>query len=292
MTGFEDSTGYTRLEVAFGSSGPSDGWLPYAEAVLSATRIEDVWHSHCQKMAEFGFDRMIYGANQFRNYGAFGDPSDWLILTNHDRDYVKQFFGNLLYNDAPMTVWVAQNTGVCSWQWAIDRRARGESSQKENMIHDFNERMGVVAGYSISFEHNSPRSKSGIGLCARRGLTQADVEEIWADKGREIVAYNKLMNLKVSSLPFARNTSTLTARQREVLQWVADGKTVQDIATILGLTPATVEKHLRLARENLDAETTAQAVMKASLQNQLFVVEGVSSEDIQRSGQLMAKQII
>ena len=55
--------------------------------------------------------------------------------------------------------------------------------------------------------------------------------------------------------------------------WVGDGKTTQDIALLMGLTPATVEKHLRLARDNLNVETTAQAVLKAALQNQMFVIE-------------------
>jgi len=64
----------------------------------------------------------------------------------------------------------------------------------------------------------------------------------------------------------------LTRRQREVLEWVGDGKTVQDIALLMGLTPATVEKHLRLAREALEVGTTAQAVLKASYQNQIFVL--------------------
>jgi len=34
-----------------------------------------------------------------------------------------------------------------------------------------------------------------------------------------------------------------------------------------------VEKHLRLARENLNVETTAQAVLKAAFLNQMFVIE-------------------
>ena len=51
-----------------------------------------------------------------------------------------------------------------------------------------------------------------------------------------------------------------------------DGKTTQDIAIIMGLTPATIEKHLRLAREVLEVETTAQAVLMASFRNQIFVV--------------------
>jgi len=41
----------------------------------------------------------------------------------------------------------------------------------------------------------------------------------------------------------------------------------------LTLTPATVEKHLRLAREALDVETTAQAVLKAAFYNKMFVLE-------------------
>jgi LuxR family transcriptional regulator len=41
----------------------------------------------------------------------------------------------------------------------------------------------------------------------------------------------------------------------------------------MGLTPATIEKHLRLARDALEVETTAQAVLKASMQNQIFRIE-------------------
>jgi len=58
-----------------------------------------------------------------------------------------------------------------------------------------------------------------------------------------------------------------------VLQWVGDGKTTQDIALLMGLTAPTVEKHLRLAREALSVETTAQAVLKAAFANQMFVMD-------------------
>jgi LuxR family transcriptional regulator len=74
------------------------------------------------------------------------------------------------------------------------------------------------------------------------------------------------------TLPYS-GARRLTKRQREVLQWVGDGKTTQDIEIILDLTAAPVEKHLRLAREALDVETTAQAVLKAAFYNQMFVVE-------------------
>ena len=82
---------------------------------------------------------------------------------------------------------------------------------------------------------------------------------------------SNVFHLKLLTLPHA--SRQLTSRQREVLQWVGDGKTMQDIAILIELTPATVEKHLRLAREALDVETTAQAVLKAAFYNEMFIIE-------------------
>jgi LuxR family transcriptional regulator len=50
---------------------------------------------------------------------------------------------------------------------------------------------------------------------------------------------------------------------------VCDGKTAQDIALLTVFSAATVEKYLGLAREALDVESTAQAV----LDNQMSCVE-------------------
>jgi DNA-binding CsgD family transcriptional regulator len=54
----------------------------------------------------------------------------------------------------------------------------------------------------------------------------------------------------------------LTAREREVLDWVAAGKTNRDIATILGASARTVEKHLERVYEKLGVETRTAAAMR------------------------------
>ncbi len=249
--------------------------LDYIARLADCHAIEDVWALHVGKMAEYGFDRMIYGASRSHTEGQFGDFSDSMVLTNHDKDYIDLFFGKALYADAPMAIWALNNSGVCSWQWALDRRARDQTTEKENRILDLNTKMEVDAGYTLSYTHASERSRSGLGLCAKRGVTQSEVDALWEDKGAEIELFCTLMNMKIDTLPFKRQGKPLTARQREVLQWVADGKTLQDIAVIMDLNQPTIEKHLRLARENLNAGTTAQAVLKASLQNQFFLFEGV-----------------
>ena len=56
---------------------------------------------------------------------------------------------------------------------------------------------------------------------------------------------------------------SLSAREVEILQWVAAGKTYQDVGDILSISSRTVEVHLRSSRSKLGALTTSQAVGRA-----------------------------
>ena len=67
-----------------------------------------------------------------------------------------------------------------------------------------------------------------------------------------------------SNLPSASD-SPLTAREREVLEWVAAGKTNRDIAAIVGAKPRTIEKHLERIYEKLGVETRTAAAARARL---------------------------
>jgi LuxR family transcriptional regulator len=245
--------------------------LDHLEKLLNLHEIDQIWALHCARMADFGFDRLFYAFTRFRTGNGFGSLEDTLVLSNHDDAYLEQFIGGGLFNDAPMVKWAAHNVGACSWRWIEREMAAGRMTAAEQRVIDFNLRYGVRAGVSISFPDRNVRSKGGIGLCARVGLRQHDVDEIWEEHHRELMVINTITHLRISSMPFATARRPLTARQREVLEWVADGKTTADIALIMGLTVATVEKHLRLAREALDVDTTAQAVLKASVQKQIFL---------------------
>lgn len=243
------------------------------EKLLNAPSIETLWDMHLRQMAEYGFDRLMYGHTRYRTGNSLGDPEDFVLLTNHPPAYMDGFLGSGLYHHAPMLRWALENDGACSWSLMRDMAANGQLTAREKEAIDFNVSNGVVAGYSISFASASPRNKGTIGLAARPGLNQNEVDALWAVHGDDICVLNTITHLRILSLPYAAPGRSLTSRQREVLNWVGDGKTIQDIAKLMDLTPATIEKHLRLAREVLNVETTAQAVLKASFQNQLFVLD-------------------
>jgi len=245
----------------------------YLHSVARCPSIESLWDQHTQKMATYGFDRLIYGFTRYRTSTSLGDPEDFVILTNHSTAYTDEFLGGGLYYHAPMVRWALANDGACSWTVLHEMAQARAMTADEERVLDFNRRMNVLAGYTVSFKSISARSKGAIALTARSDIDQAQVDEIWAEHGNDIKLMNDIAHLKILTLPYSAPNRALTKRQREALEWVGDGKTMQDIAVLMGLTSATVEKHLRLARESLAVETTAQAVLKAAFANQMFVMD-------------------
>jgi len=73
-----------------------------------------------------------------------------------------------------------------------------------------------------------------------------------------LVAKGLVQSVISRGRPPVLQDKSLTARQREVLQLVAEGMTVKEIATTLNLSPKTVEFHKSQIMTQLDLHTTAE----------------------------------
>lgn len=60
-----------------------------------------------------------------------------------------------------------------------------------------------------------------------------------------------------------RPTRELTPRQREVLQLLAEGRSMKEVATVLNITPRTVAFHKYQMMEQLDLKSTAELIQYA-----------------------------
>lgn len=245
----------------------------YLIEVTNSEGVQELWEKHCTRMEGYGFDRLLYGFTRFLTATSFGDPNDFIVLTNHTPAYRKGFVEDGLYRHAPMVRWALDHEGHSSWRALAEQINKGTLDANAQKVVAFNLQHKVHAGYTISFKSVSHRAKGAISLTTRPEMNQDDADAIWARHGQDIVLLNNVVHLKILTLPLPLTNQKLTPRQREALEWVGDGKTMQDIAQIMGLTQATVEKHLRLARETLNVETTAQAVAKAAFHNQMFILE-------------------
>ena len=73
-----------------------------------------------------------------------------------------------------------------------------------------------------------------------------------------LVAKGLVESAITGRMPAVLRDKSLTARQREVLQLVAEGMTVKEIASALNLSPKTVEFHKSQMMTHLDLHTTAE----------------------------------
>jgi DNA-binding CsgD family transcriptional regulator len=238
--------------------------------IAEATSASAVWGHAVGYYASKGFSHINYGFTRFRAMRNIGDPDDAMFLTSADDSYAALYFRNGFYAKTPAFRWAQSNEGACTWTWVREAYLAGRLTAEEVETVKQNQSMGIVAGISISFPETSARAKGAMGLIADPGLDADAVDKIFADQKDELLAVAHTMHLKLIQLPFSNRRRALTTRQREALEWVADGKTSADVALLMGVSAAMVEKHLRLAREALSVDTTAQAVAKAALMNLIF----------------------
>jgi LuxR family transcriptional regulator len=244
--------------------------LALINRIAASGSIDEVWGLATSHFAAMGFQRANYGFTRFRHVKTIGDPDDALFLSTCDADYVKRYFHGGFYARTPVFRWAERNSGACTWAWVKEAFEAGRLAAEEAEAVRQNAGMGVTAGISVSFPDASARAKGALGLIADPGLGHDDVERIFTARREEIVSVANVMHLTIVHLPQLTRHRALSPRQREALEWVADGKTTQDVALLMGVSPAMVEKHLRLAREALAVETTAQAVAKGAFLNMIF----------------------
>lgn len=247
--------------------------ISYLERLIETETLDELWDLHLERISKFGFGRLMYGFTRVWDDKRFGNPDDIVVLSNHSEEYTHGFIFDEFYARSPIAHWALQHSGPISWSRSQLPNGQSPLTKVQREAIDFNAKHGIFAGYTISFPSDRSREKAAMILSADRHYSQEDIDALWEKDGREIYALCTIFHLKAQSLPHHYAHRPLTKRQREVLEWVGDGKTTQDIATIMTLKPATIEKHLRLAREALDVETTTQAVLKASFQKQIFTVK-------------------
>ncbi|GAA3875688.1 LuxR family transcriptional regulator [Celeribacter arenosi] len=246
-----------------------DEVINIVERLLASTQVEEVWNLLLETVTGFGFYHALYGFTHFHTDYGFGDDKDHFLLTNFSKDYMTGYFDEGRYRNGPIVNWALENVGTIPWSWISKNSECFSEAEKETI--EYNRTHGVVAGYTIGFHQGQRRSKAAIGLSMEPFVgTQSQADRIWKESGRFIAMICEIAHLKIVSLPLPMKL--LTPRQREVLEWIGDGKTVLDTAMIMGLNRATVEKHLRLARDALGVDTTAQAVLKASFHTQIYVI--------------------
>lgn len=241
------------------------------EHLLAADSGRAVWDRFATITAARGYPHLCYVIHRFGNHA--GRPKHgWgdcrmnvpLPLAQNLRD------GPSL-SKLPWLLWSCDNGGARALRrFEADQTAPYLTDEGRKLVEVIR-RNRMLAGHAVSLLGLAAHMTGVVMFMPAAGTDQAEADRLWRGHGKDLTALAGIMHLRTAALPFASGQSGLTPRQREVVEWAAQGKTMAEIAHLLGVEATTVEKHLRLAREALDAATTAQAVMRAYLRNLIFV---------------------
>lgn len=246
--------------------------MQHLNVLLRATDIETVWSRCCQVYREFGFEHVVYGYSPDYRGGGIGLREDFLVLSTFGRDFTAELLDHRHYESSITFNWALRNVGIASF--AMDIKDSGLSCfhGPRPEATEFFQRHGLLAGLSIGFPPTRSKGRGVMVLIAPPHLPQDRVDAMIGLHGETLFVIGAIAHRCLMSMPYAQSERRLTIRQREVLEWLAEGKSMADVATIMGVSLPTVEKHLRLARETLGVETTAHALSKAAFLNQVFTL--------------------
>ena len=173
---------------------------------------------------------------------------DATFLNNYPSEWHKRYKAKRYHLQDPVCELSTRNR--LPFTWGSDRFLRNFRKSQRIVFHE-SRNFQVKHGYSIPL--SGPQGD--LGVLSIAGPNERDLRDAIKSAGptlqlNAIVAHDSLMNLLDTP---DDSPVHLTPRERECLLWTSEGKTADDIATILSVSTSTVNYHLSNTIQKLNA---------------------------------------
>ena len=211
-------------------------------------------------MRGFGYDRICYSL--ITDHPSLNLSSGHGVFENYPDDWMQYYFANGYVNIDPVPQYCFNANRPFTWDFVIDhlhisgtQKLLMYQAAEANLLNGIGVPMhgvnGELAGVGMASSTGNPESDRTVlmtikAICHQFHLAYTDL--LLAEDGQEILVGNRVR---------------LTNREREILSWVAEGKSDSDIADILGISYSTVRFHLNNVYSKLEANERIYAITKA-----------------------------
>ncbi len=242
----------------------------YVELINSARTPAEAFERFCAAMQEHGYDRVAYSL--VTDHPSLDLPRQHGLATSYPEDWMKHYRERNYMEMDPVVERVLNSRMPFFWsELTADPQLPTPSLQLMREAEEAGIRNGI-----------------GISLCGQTGeivgvgLARSDAGE---DRDYDFLAGAYLLSV-VFHETFRQMLSqaskpAITPREKEVLCWAAEGKTDDEIASILNVSANTVRFHWKNIFAKLNARGRIYAVTKA-IRLQLIVPGSVRSPDQMR----------
>ncbi|UUQ64985.1 LuxR family transcriptional regulator [Pseudomonas fuscovaginae UPB0736] len=235
---------------------------------LSGSTMDELMDNALVMAGHLGFDALVYDYTPvpLAHDGSLitpsllkvrNTPSDWHSLWCEHGFYQIDPVQHLALNSASPFVWSYRPQAETALQKVIDQR----HSPVTSYLHD----RQMTCGVSVPI--HLPKG----GFASLTGLRTGNSNYVLKDAKQALTGFSVISHaLQEAAYPlFSPEMHRyphihLTRRERECLQWAAEGLTAKDIAEQLHRSLATVTLHLASAMHKLGAKNRVQAVLRAA----------------------------
>ncbi len=145
------------------------------------------------------------------------------------------------------------------FRWGTDLISSASSRFMRNFFHE-------AASFGICSGLTFPMGRWRAGRAALTFASDSSASDFLVHAPEtcgvlRMVAYEFHRHFRRLVAPgYSVNGVSLSLRQVQCLEWIAMGKTIAEVAFLLGVARSTAKHHLEVVREKLDVHTSAQAV--------------------------------
>jgi LuxR family quorum sensing-dependent transcriptional regulator len=227
--------------------------LDFIERLQQLRDYDEICAHILKEMAWFGFSCVT----SFSLPSAGRTLKDCLWMNNRPQDYIDRYSEKNYVLHDPIVTEFRRTVYPYSWN---DIRAKRPLKKTEKAIIDEAREWGARDGFMVPIV---TRSGSVSGFCP------CGFEPDLSPRARaalEVIGIYSHHALVRASLRIQREEidhTPLTPREREIFQWVAAGKTDDEIGDILNVSATTVASHIENGKRKMDAVRRTYAVVQA-----------------------------
>lgn len=225
------------------------------ELIESAATAEEAFGYFCAILETSGYDRITYSLAT--DHPSLGLPKQHGLATNYPDDWMAYYRSHDYMRFDPVVHQVLSSGKPFFW---ADLLANPELPAQSRLLMNQAAEAGLNDGVGISLAGCSGEV-AGIGLARSRAAQDGKdydfLARVFLLSTYFHETYRDMLTRQLNQVP------PLTARERDVLLWAAEGKTDQEIAMILGISFHTVRFHWRHIFALLNVNGRSYAITKA-----------------------------
>lgn len=232
----------------------------YVEKANAVTSESELFTVYMEAVKRHGLDRALFcvatehtDINQKPGIG---------VIHNYPGDWMSYYFENNYDKIDPVMVYGFTQVGC--YQWDIIP-TRMNLKRKQLQCLDYGREAGLNNGVCTPLR-GGQNQLAGMSLASSEKSDSFDgqIDLITAYSNHFYIAWKRFHEKKVQKKTEPETPNmVLTEKERDVLSWVAQGKTDCQIGDLLAMSTSTVDYHMRNILKKLDANNRILAVVKA-----------------------------